>query len=399
MKYIVISLPGAADHPAEELGGKTPFEVSKIPNLNALTAAGKLGCVHLVPERLDPSADTSFLNLLGYQADKAYTGRGPLEAANLGIELEEHDVAFRMNFITESAGTLADATAGNLSTKEARALINFLNKKVSSDFVRFYPSARYYHVAVLKDSHGLEALSARTQVPDNVIGETIESNLPKGPGEELLRKLMYDARLLLQDHEINQVRVDLQENPANMIWLWGQGQVPKLAPFRDNLGLSGAVVASAEYALGIARLAEMECFEVTGEPPEGEDRTYEEEGEAVREALAKNDVVAVVLDACDEAARTGDVKGKIKAIEEIDFHFLSRVKEFLDRSPDTRVLITTAHATPWKLRRHTRDAVPFLVAGKNVMKDDIEKFSELTARSSDLVIKKNVELMRDFLSD
>ncbi len=255
MKTIIVAIPGAADHPAEELSGKTPFEIAKIPNLHFFSKIGKVGQVKLSAERMEPSSDISLLNLLGYDADKVYTGRGPLEAANLELKLEDNEVAFRMNFITESEGALADHSGGRVTTKEAKALINFLNKKLSSDFVRFFPGAQYRHIAVLKDSHGFDALAAKTSDPEGITGERIDANLPKGPGEELLKKLMYDAKLLLQDHEINQVRVDLGENPANMVWLWGQGRRPALEKFGDNFGLSGALIAEMEYAKGIDQTA------------------------------------------------------------------------------------------------------------------------------------------------
>ena len=400
MKYLVLAISGAADHPAEEFDGKTPFEVAKILNLNHFVKIGKVGLAKLAPDRLEPSSDATFLNLLGYDADKVYTGRGPLEAANLELKLEDDEIAFRMNFITESGGLLADPTAGRLSTKEARALINFLNKKVASDFVRFFPGTEYRHIAVIKDSHGFEALSAKTTAPDAFIGEHLEAHFPKGPGEELLKKLMYDAKLLLQDHEINQVRIDLQENPANMIWLWGQGRKPKLEKFSDRFGISGAVVAGAEYAKGAARLAGLTVLETPDGKGEAE-ANYEKTNRAMLEALNEKDFVCVHLDACDEASRAGDRKAKVSALEAIDFFVFSKAKEYLEQYKDVRVLVTPCHATPWKLRKHVRDWVPFVVAGKNVMPEKgvrIEKFSELAAKNSDTKMAKSGELMATFLA-
>ncbi len=397
MKYIVVALSGAADHPAEELDGKTPFEVAKIPNLHAFARMGRTGLVKLISDKLEPSSDVSFLNLLGYNADKIYTGRGPLEAANLELKLEEDEIAFRMNFITESGGMLADPTAGKISTKEAKALINFLNKKVASDFVRFFAGAEYRHVAVIKDSHGYQALSAKTTAPETIIGEKIDAHFPKGPGEELLKKLMFDTKLLLQDHEVNQVRVDLQENPANMIWLWGQGKRPKINKFSEQFGFSGAVVATSEYAKGVARLAGLTVLEVAPAKPD-EDTNFEGYGKALLEALQEKDFVCVHIGACDEAARHGDLKKKISAIEAADFYVLSKVKEYVEQFKDARVLVTPCHATPWKLRRHVRDLVPFVVAGKNIMAEKSDKFSELAAKNSEFKISKPGELMNFFLA-
>lgn len=396
MKYIVIAIPGAADHPAEELGGKTPFEAAKLPNLHHFAKIGKVGQVKLGSDRLEPSSDITFLNLLGYDADKVYTGQGPLEAANLELKLEDNEIAFRMNFITEADGTLADPTAGHITTKEAKALINFLNKKVANDFVRFFPGSEYRHIAVLKDSHGFEALSARTVPPETIVGQRIDQHFPKGPGDELLKKLMFDAKLLLQDHEINQVRVDLAENPANMIWLWGQGRKPKAEKFSDRFGISGAVVAETEYAKGVGRISGLTVSEV-GEAW-GEEVDYEKRGRAVLEMLKEKDFVCLQLPGCEEAARMGDLKAKVSALEAMDYFVLSKIREYVDASKDARVLVTPCHATPWKMKRQVRDFVPFIVAGKNIVPDDIEKFSEPAAKASELKITKGSELMPFFLA-
>jgi 2,3-bisphosphoglycerate-independent phosphoglycerate mutase len=215
-------------------------------------------------EHLEPSGDSALLNLLGYEAEKVYTGRGPLEAANLELKLEDNEIAFRMNFITEANGILADPTAGKITTREAKALVNFLHKQLGSEFVRFFAGAEYRHIVVIKDAHGFEALSAKTTSPEGIVGERLEAYWPKGAGEELLKKLMSDTKLLLQDHEINQVRLDLKENPANMIWLWGQGRVPQLEKFSERFGLTGALLADAEYAKGIGRIAGLSVFETDG---------------------------------------------------------------------------------------------------------------------------------------
>lgn len=396
MKYVVVALSGASDHPSEELGGRTPLEAAKLPNLHHFAKLGRVGQVKLMSDRLEPSADVSFLNLLGYEADKVYTGRGPLEAANLELKLEEDEVPFRMNFITEAAGRLADPTAGRLSTKEAKALINFLNKKVASDFVRFFAGSEYRHIVVIKDSHGFQALSARTTPPESIVGEKLEDHFPKGPGEELLKKLMYDTKLLLQDHEINQVRVDLAENPANMIWLWGQGRRVRMEKFSDRFSFSGAVVASAEYAKGTARLAGLTVLEIAAGT--AHEAPYERSVRALLEALNEKDFVCVHVGDCDEASRAGNLKAKISALEAVDFFILSKVREYLDQMKDVRILVTPCHATPWKMKRHVREMVPFVVAGKNITPDRIEKFSELAAKNSEVKITKSGELMNYFLS-
>jgi 2,3-bisphosphoglycerate-independent phosphoglycerate mutase len=395
MKYIVVAMAGSADHSAEDLGGKTPLELAKIPNLQYLTKVGKVGQVRLVCDKLEPSSEVAFLSLLGYDPDKVYTGLGPMEAANLDLQLENDEIAFRMNFITEADGRLADPTAGKITPKESKALINFLNKKIASDFVRLFSGSGYRNVIVIKDSHGFEALSARTYSPEAIVGEKIDEHFPKGPGDELLKKLMLDARLLLQDHEINQVRVDLRENPANMIWLWGQGRPLHLEKFQERTGLSGAVVSGTEFARGAARAAGLTVVDVQGATGDL-DTDYENKAKMLLAALEDKDFVCVHVNAIDEASRFADVRAKITAIEAVDYHILSKVKKYLEEVKQVRVLVTPAYVSPWKSRKHTRDFVPFVIAGKNVTPDDIEECSEAAAKTSELKMKNGSELI-DYL--
>lgn len=396
MKYIVVALSGAADHPSEELAGKTPLEVAKLPHLNAFAKMGKVGQVKLISDRLEPTSEVSFLNLLGFDADHVYTGLGPLEAANLELKLEKDEIPFRMNFITESGGLLADPTAGKIATKEAKALINFLNKKLASDFVRFFSGSEYRHIAVIKDSHGYEALSAKTVSPYSIIGEKIDAHFPKGPGGESLKKLMFDAKLLLQDHEINQVRVDLQENPANMIWLWGQGRAMSLEKFSALYGLKGAVISQSEYAKGAGRLSELTVVDVNG-VQEDLAVQYEKKAKALLETISEKDFVILHLQDCDDAGIEGDLRAKVSALEAADYFIFSKIKNYLEHSKDARVLITPGHATPWKMRKRVRDTVPFVIAGKNVMPDENEKFSELASKNSEIKISKPAQLIASFL--
>mgnify|MGYP000479081948 CR=1 FL=1 len=397
MKFLMVCIAGAADQPIELLDGKTPLEVAKVPNMHYFAKLGRCGTVKLASERLEPSADSSFVNLLGYNADKQYTGRGPLEAADMGLVLEENEIPFRMNFITESGGKLADPRGGGISSKEAKALINFLNKKISSGFVRFFAGHEHRHIAVIKDSHGYDALSAKTFCPDNIVGERIDDNLPKGPGEELLKKLMYDAKLLLQDHEINQVRVDLQENPANMIWLWGQGRKPQLERFSDRFGMSGAVVSSVEYARGAARhagLAVVDVPELTGHY----ETDLERKAKTAIEALKDKDFVCIYLDENDEASRLGDLKGKVTALEATDYFLLSWIREYMEENKDTRVLITPGIVTPCKTKRSLREIVPFSVSGAGIMPDEVTRFTELAAKSSEFKMASGKELVEAFFN-
>jgi 2,3-bisphosphoglycerate-independent phosphoglycerate mutase len=397
MKYLLIVLSAASDHPVEELEGKTPLEVAKLPNLSFFAKLGKVGQAKPLEDGFDPSPEATFLATLGYDPKQHYRGPGPLEAANLEVKMESNEVAFRMNFITEFNGEMADPTAGNITTKEAKALIAHLNKKLASDFVRFFAGNFYRHLAVVKDSLGFAAFSAKTWAPEEVAGKPIPAHLPKGPGEELLKKLMYDAKLLLQDHEINQVRLDLGENPANMIWLWGQGTTPRLEKFSDRFGLSGALVAGVEYAKGIGRLAGLTVVEVSGATGNLE-TSYDKKGKALLEALQEKDFVCVHIRACEDASRQGNLKAKIAALEWIDAGILAKARQYYEENRETRVLIagTQTFATP--LRRPVRDAVPFVLAGKNVMADENERMTEDVAKVSHFRTDKRTDLIPFLLS-
>ncbi|OGX06147.1 MAG: hypothetical protein A3G87_02080 [Omnitrophica bacterium RIFCSPLOWO2_12_FULL_50_11] len=399
MKYLLVIPDGIGDRPISALGGKTPLEISRIPNLTYFARAGKVGMVRNVPERMEPASHIAISSLLGYEPKRYLAGPGPLEAANMEIKLEDNEVAFRMNFVTEFDGILADATAGRVTTKEAKALVNFLNKKLASDFVRFFPGHEHRHLAVIKDARGFEALSATCAAPGSIVGEKIEDQLPKGPGEDLITKLMYDARLLLKDHEINQVRVDLGENPANMVWLWGQGGTPRLPKFSERFGgLTGASISTVDLVKGFSRLIGLTVMELSAKY-NSPDFDYRGEAQAMLDLFEEKDFVCVHTRACDVAAREGNVTRKVIALESMDRHILGAAKSFYEKEKNSRVLIAPLHTTSCDLRTRMQEAVPFVAAGKNIVPDEIECINEATARLSSLRFKEGWKLMDSFLSE
>lgn len=393
MKYILVVLAGACDKPVAQLGERTPLDAAKLSNLHFFAKSGKVGTVKLLTDKTPLSPDAVLLNALGYDIQKDYPGRGPLDAANCELNLEDNEVAFSMHFVTEANGVLADSTAGLISTKEARVLTHFLNKKLASDFVRFYSGGEYRNVVVIKDAHGYEALSAKTQDPRMIEGRVIQDVLPKGPGDEALKKLMFDAKLLLQDHEINQVRVDLGQNPANMIWLWGQGRRPVLTPLKEKYGFqSGAILAAREYALGLARLSGLTAVEVRQEGLEFHEYC-ERMVRAFHEAIEEKDFVVVLLHSAEEASLAGDLSAKVSSLEATDFFVLSKIREYLQKNMEARLIVTPGFTATSEDRSYNREPAPFAMIGKNVFPDDVEKFTELAAKASDLKLNKPAELM------
>ncbi len=396
MKYILLVLDGISDHVSEELGGKTPLEVSKIPNLHYLAKAGKIGSVSHIPSHVEPTTSSAALSIFGHNPKEHKVGLGPLEAANLEIKLEDNEVAFRMNFITEADGILADYTAGNISTKEAKALLTYLNKKLSSQFVKFFAGSGYGHIAVIKDAKGYEGLSATCLPPDYAVGKDIEACMPTGKGAELIKKLMYDARLLLEQHEINQVRLDLRENPANMIWLWAQGVRPKLPKFSEKFGgLTGAVISADNYMKGLGRLQGLTVVDM---PVAAGDEVvnYEPQAKEMTDVLQEKDFVCIHVKACEQASLEGNLKRKISSLEAIDYYLISAIKSFYESEKEARILISPLLTVPWKAKTHVRESVPFILAGKNIVPDEIEKFSEVTAKLSNFRLKEGYKLI-DYL--
>ena len=395
MKYVAVVIDGMSDHPSEELGGKTPLEVSKVPNCHFFAKSGKVGSVAHTPDRLEPTSSAAALSFFGHNPKEHKIGLGPLEAANLEIKLEENEVAFRMNFVTEAQGGLADYTAGNILTKEAKALVTYLNKQLSSEFVKFFPGSGYRHIAVVKDAKGFDGLSARCTPPEQVVGKKIADHLPSGSGAELIKKLMYDAKLLLDQHEINQVRIDLKENPANMIWLWAQGAKPKVQKFSERFSsLTGAVISVDDHMKGLGRLMGLTVVDF----PSDYDMNFEAVSEAIFDVLKEKDFVCVHIRSCDDAAREGNLKKKILSLEAVDYYILGALKSHYETQKEMRVLISPFLTTPWKSKMYVRESVPFIVAGKNVVADEIEKFSEASAKLSSLRFKEGCKLLDYFIS-
>jgi len=396
MKYIVIVPDGASDHPIESLGGKTPLEVASIPFINSLAQSGTLGRVKTVPAGFTPSSDVANLSLLGYEPDKYYTGRGPLEAANLGIELEDKDLAFRCNFITQTDDILFDYSAGHITNKEAGILIDYLNNKLGTSDIKFYPGKSYRHIMVYKNGADLELEKLKYFAPHDIMSKPIKSFFPHGKNSKNIIELMSKSKDILADHEINKVRIDLKENPANMIWLWGCGRKPQMESFEDKFNIKGAVISAVDLIKGIGKIIGMKVIEVEGATGYY-DTNYSGKAQAAIEALKKVDFVFVHIEATDEAGHNQDLRMKITCLERIDKMVVKPIVEQMG-SKDFRILITPDHPTPVSKRTHTNEPVPFLIYGKDVQKGSFSSYSETEAQNSNLYFDKGPELIRYFLN-
>ncbi len=396
MKYIVLVPDGMADYPIADLDGKTPLEVAKIPNMQYFAKNGKVGMVKNVPDKMEPGSDVANLSLFGYDPRKYYTGRAPLEAASLNVTLAPNEVAFRCNFVTEDHGVMADYSAGHISSNEAKALIAALNKGLKKYKARFIPGVSYRHILVLQDENGLDGLSAKCIPPHDFVGKPIDKYYPKGVGADRIKEIILASKEILAKHEINTIRLDLQENPANLIWLWGQGVMPKLDKFKDKWGISGSVISAVDLIKGIGKIVGLDVINVPGATGYV-DTNYDGKIEAALKSLEKDDFTFVHIEAPDEAGHEGKLKLKISAIEAFDFHVVGKVRKYCETHDNVKVVIAPDHATPIAKRTHTRDMVPFIMFGKNVVKDENECFSEAATKFSSWKIEEGHMLMHSFI--
>jgi 2,3-bisphosphoglycerate-independent phosphoglycerate mutase len=388
VKYAILIGDGMADYPIAELDNKTPLEYANTSNMDFLAKEGKLGLVRTIPCGMSPASDVANLAIFGYDPKECYSGRGPLEAANMGVELKDDEVAFRCNLITATDETLVDYSAGHISTKEAGVIIKFLDERLGSSDVRFYPGISYRHLAVIKN----KGLKARCVPPHDITGRELKKYLPHGEDAEFLISLMQKARQLLLTHEINQVRLDLKENPANMIWLWGQGRKTLLQSFKDKYGISGSVISAIDLIKGIGRIAGLEVINVKGATGYY-DTNYKGKAEAALASLKKKDLVYVHVGAPDEASHNGDLQQKILAIERFDQLIVGTVVDGLKDRKDFRILVMPDHATPLSLRTHTADSVCFAMYGKGILACGLGGFNEAEAKKSQIQLDDASVLM------
>lgn len=394
MKIAILVGDGMSDRPIAELGDKTPLEVAKIPNMNEIAKAGTVGVVKTVPRGMKPASDVANLSILGYDPKLYYSGRGPLEAANIGIEIAEDEVAFRCNLITASNDTLADYSAGHITDKESKGLMEFLGEKLGTDRIKFYHGKSYRNLVVIKTRSKdelVELVKADCTPPHDVSGQPIPKNLPKGKGSELLIRLMQESRELLEKHEINKVRVDLKENPGNMIWLWGQGTNPNMPSFSGMFGVEGSVISAVDLVNGIGRLVGLNIIEVPGATGYY-DTNYQGKGDYAVNALKSKDFVFVHVEAPDEAGHNGDVRAKITAIENFDKFVVGTVWSHLKNSGDYRIMVLSDHATPVAIKTHVSDPAPFAMAGKGIEHNGFDYYNETSATASKLKYKSGAAL-------
>ncbi len=397
MKYIIFVPDGMADLPIAQLDGRTPLEVAKTPNMDSIARLGKVGMVKTIPKGLSPASDVANLSLLGYDPLKYYTGRAALEAAHMGIDLNDDEVAFRCNLITADEQKIIDYSAGHITTKEAQELIKVLDAKLGGRDIRFFSGTGYRHIVVVKLSAFGKKGEISCKAPHDIMGLPLKDNFPIGKGAELLIKLMLTSRDCLKDHPINQVRIDLGENPANMIWLWGEGRPPTMPDFKTLFGLNGAVISAVDLIKGIGKIIGLKVIEVPGVTGYYDTNFLGKASYAV-DALKACDFVFIHVEATDEAGHNGDLRQKIAMIERFDAQVVGQVLKETKGIAALRVLVVPDHPTPITLRTHIDAPVPFAMCGEGIEQDSANEFSEKIAGQSGLFFEKGHELIEHFIS-
>src|SRR5918995_2721928 len=360
MKFIILQGDGMADYPLDVLGGKTPLEAARTPNMDWLAARGVFGIAHVIPKGFPPGSDVGNMSIMGYDPALYHTGRSPLEAASVGVALGTNDIAFRCNRVTLAGSgteaTMEDFTAGHISTEEAVEIVRDLDRALGADGVEFFPGVSYRHLMVWRN--GKEKMA--TTPPHDITDQKTAAYLPIGDGAERLVKLMQASEPVLADHPINKKRRAEGHRPANTIWLWGQGRAPKLPPLTARFGIKGGVISAVDIIHGLGVYAGLERIDVPGITG-FLDTNYRGKGEYGVRSLEKNDFVFIHVEATDEAGHMGDVEKKIQALEDFDEKVVGTVLKGMAHRKDWRVLLMPDHPTAIALKTHVSDPVPFVL--------------------------------------
>ena len=400
-KYIVLIGDGMADYPIAELGGKTPLQAAWTPNLDRLAKKGTLGLVNTIPPGFPPGSDVANLSVFGYDPAVYYTGRAPLEAVAMGVKLGPADVAFRCNLVTLSKEGddfyMEDFSAGHISSEEAKRIVIDLGKELGDEEFNFSPGVSYRHLLVWRN--GEAGLRLKTTPPHDITGSNISPHVPEGDGEEEILWLMNRAQKILPDHPVNQERLRAGKKPANAIWLWGQGKAPALEPMTRRFGVQGSVISAVDLIKGIGFYAGLEIVNVPGATGYL-DTNYAGKAEYALNALTKQDLVYVHVEAPDEAAHNGNLKDKIRAIEDFDQKIVGPILKGAEKFGGYQVLILPDHFTPLTIKTHSGEPVPFIVFSseeQNRPPKEERSFNEESAREAGLLVERGHELMEKFI--
>ncbi len=402
MKYLVVLYDGMADYPVPALGGKTPMELANKPLLDKLARFGKVGTVKTVADGLKPGSDIANMSVLGYNPRECYTGRSPLEAVSIGVDMKDTDIIFRTNLVTLSDEenyedkTMVDYSAGDISTAEAAEIIKSVQEHFGNEKFAFYSGVAYRHCLVW--NNGTLELGKMTP-PHDISGKVIGEHLSKSENAKELIAMMKESYDFLMEHPVNKERIARGERPANSIWLWGEGTKPSLSNFKEKYGVDGSIISAVDLLKGIAKCAGMGSPDVEGATGYI-DTNFEGKADCAIEELKTKDFVYIHIEAPDECGHRNEPENKVKAIEMIDEKVLARVLPELDKYDDYKVMVLPDHPTPIVTMTHAGDAVPYLIYQKSKASDNgIESFTENTAKEAGNYVEVGYTLMDSFIND
>lgn len=399
MKYIVVLGDGMADEPIEELGGKTPLAYAETPTMDRLSKKAEIGMVHTIPEGMKPGSDTANLSVLGYDPKKYYTGRSPLEALSIGVDMKATDVALRCNIVTVSTDdfpyeekTIIDHSSSEISTEDAAILLEAVRKELETDTYKFYVGTSYRHLTIWDKGEVVELTP-----PHDVLGQKIGQYLPQ---DKVLREMQKKSYDILANHPLNIERMKQGLNPANSLWFWGAGTRPCVTSFEEKNNKKGAMISAVDLLKGIAVGANMKVIEVEGATG-GLETNYEGKAQAAIDVLLKDnyDMAYIHVEAPDEMGHQGSVERKVKAIEYLDERIIKTVIEAFDKAgEDYRLLVMPDHPTPICVRTHTSNPVPYMLYDSTDIKNGTFDYTEECGRASGKFMANGHEMMTYLLS-
>ena len=401
MKYVVVLADGMADYPVAELGNKTPLQAACTPMMDRLAQLGTVGLVKTVPEGMSPGSDTANLSVMGYDPHQYYTGRSPFEAISIGIPMSDADVSFRCNLVTVTEAepyeekVIIDHSSGEITSEESAELIKAVQDKLGQPGLTFFPGISYRHILLWENGPWDFSMTP----PHDILGQKIGAYQPKGPYGKMFTEMMQQSYDILKDHPVNLQRKAKGLNPANLIWLWGEGKKPAIQSFKEKYQLKGAVISAVDLIKGIGLCAGMTSIDV-----EGATGTYETNYEGKTQAAIKalesdHDFVYIHLEGPDECGHRAEIANKVTAIERIDQRVLQPVVEALQQTnEDFRILVMPDHATPLSLRTHTMDPIPFLIYdSRRQAENQAQIYDESGAQQTGLLVAEGYALMDHFL--
>lgn len=364
MKYLILVPDGAGDEVIEALGNKTPLEVAEIDTINRLAHKGTVGLVKTIPDGVAPGSDAANLSVMGYDPAVYLTGRAPLEAASIGINMSDTDVAFRTNIITiEGEGDyeeliIKDHSSGDITTAEADRLIQAVNEAFADDKIKFYTGVSYRHCLIVHNGSTEYELTP----PHDVLEKKVGDHLPKGEGVEFITEMMKKSYQILKDHPVNKARVEKGLNPGNTLWIWGQGKKPSLSSFHDKYGITGTAISAVDLIKGIAICAGLDSVDVEGATGTLHTNFDGKAQAAIKEFRNGKDFVYMHLEGPDECSHQGDRDGKLECLKKIDQKVLGPIVDALEEDgEDYRILVVPDHRTPLCIRTHSATPVPFVI--------------------------------------